>query len=46
MSPDASKKTEFYEWLDECPVLCFRVAEYPDFVSYNFVFEEEEEDVS
>ena len=37
------KETEFYEWLDQCPVPYLLVAENPEFVSYNFTLEEEED---
>ena len=36
----SDKETEFYEWLDQCPVPYVLAAEYPEFVSYNFTFEE------
>ena len=30
------KETEFYEWLDQCPVHWFQVSENEEFVTYNF----------
>ena len=41
-----NKETEFYEWLNQCPVPYLLVAECPESVSYNFNLEEEEDEDS
>lgn len=38
------KETEFYEWLDQCPVRWFQVSENEEFVTYNFTLEENADD--
>ena len=38
------KETEFYEWLDQCPVTWFRGIEEPNYVSLTFILEEVNED--
>jgi len=38
------KETEFYEWLDQCPVTWFMGIEEPDYVSYTFILKEENAD--
>ena len=35
------KETEFYEWLDQCPVRWFQVSENEEFITYNFTLEED-----
>jgi hypothetical protein len=42
MSYLTEKETEFYEWLDTCPVPYLLIAEETDFVSYNFSITDEE----
>ena len=36
-------ETEFYEWLNQCPVRWFRVSENEEFVTYNFTLEEDDD---
>ena len=38
------KETEFYEWLDQCPVQWFCISENDEFVSYNFTLENKDDD--
>lgn len=38
------KETEFYKWLDQCPVRMVCISEFDDLVTYSFYLEEETDD--
>ena len=34
------RETKFFEWLDQCPVEYFLIAEYPNTLNYNFILDD------
>ena len=44
MSYLTETETEFYEWLDQCPVEWFPGIDEPDYVSYTFILNKKKED--